>query len=285
MELHDPRLTHADVHVILKRDDMIHPLLPGNKWRKLKYNLTRAAELGSETLLTFGGAYSNHVRAVAAAGARFGFQTIGVIRGEEHLPLNDALSFAAGHGMRLVYMDRSTYRAKDTAPVIEALRQRFGSFYLLPEGGSNELAVHGCAELPAEIDVPFDVICCPVGTGGTLAGIAAGLNVGQQALGFSVLRGGQFLADDIARLQVATYGKVSVNWTINCDFHAGGYAKRNTDLDLFAKDFADRHGMLLDWVYVAKMMWGIFSLTERGAFSRKTTIVAVITGPMRADTE
>lgn len=108
-------------------------------------------------------------------------------------------------------MDRATYRAKDTAPVIDALRQQFGPFYLLPEGGSNELAVRGCAELPAEIDVPFDVICCPVGTGGTLAGIAAGLNVGQRALGFSILKGGQFLADDVARLQAATYGEVSAN--------------------------------------------------------------------------
>lgn len=279
VELDDPRLARAGVRVILKRDDLIHPLLPGNKWRKLKYNLTRAAELGHETLLTFGGAYSNHVRAVAAAGARFGFRTIGVIRGEEHLPLNDVLAFATGSGMRLAYLDRTTYRAKDTAPVVEALRRRFGRFYLLPEGGSNERAVRGCAELPGEIDVPFDVVCCPVGTGGTLAGIAAGLAPGRRALGFSVLRGARSLADDVARLQTATYGEVSANWAIDHDFHAGGYARRAPELDAFADDFAHRHGMSLDRIYVAKMMWGVFTLAERGAFPGNTTVVAVVTGP------
>ncbi|MFF5206592.1 1-aminocyclopropane-1-carboxylate deaminase/D-cysteine desulfhydrase [Streptosporangium sp. NPDC000396] len=279
-ELDDPRLARAGVQVILKRDDLIHPLLPGNKWRKLKHNLRRASELGHETLLTFGGAYSNHVRAVAAAGDRFGFRTIGVIRGEEHLPLNDVLTFATGRGMRLAYMDRTTYRAKDTAPVIEELRREFGRFHLLPEGGSNELAVRGCAELPGEIGIPFDVVCCPVGTGGTLAGIAAGLGAGQRALGFSVLRGGQFLAGDVARLQIAAYGEASANWTIDHDFHAGGYARRNPELDAFIDDFADRHGMLLDWIYVAKMMWGIFTLAERGTFPAGTTIIAVITGPV-----
>ncbi|WP_329429011.1 pyridoxal-phosphate dependent enzyme [Streptosporangium sp. NBC_01495] len=281
VELDDPRLARAGVRVILKRDDLIHPLLPGNKWRKLKYNLARAAELGHETLLTFGGAYSNHVRAVAAAGARFGFRTVGVIRGEEHLPLNEVLAFAAGAGMRLVYLDRATYRVKDTAPVVEELRREFGRFYLLPEGGSNEQAVRGCAELPGEIGVPFDVVCCPVGTGGTLAGIAAGLATGQRALGFSVLRGGRFLADVVAGLQVATYGEVSANWTVECDFHAGGYARRGPELDAFADDFAHRHGMSLDRVYVAKMMWGVFTLVERGVFPGDTTVVAVVTGPMK----
>ncbi|MER5644479.1 pyridoxal-phosphate dependent enzyme [Streptosporangium sp. NPDC002524] len=280
VELDDPRLARAGVRVILKRDDLIHPLLPGNKWRKLKYNLARAAELGHETLLTFGGAYSNHVRAVAAAGARFGFRTVGVIRGEEHLPLNDVLAFAAGSGMRLVYLDRTTYRAKDTAPVVEALRRRFGRFYLLPEGGSNEQAVRGCAELPGEIGVPFDVVCCPVGTGGTLAGIAAGLPAGRRALGFSVLRGARSLDGDVARLQAATYGEVSANWAIDHDFHAGGYARRAPELDAFADDFADRHGMSLDRIYVAKMMWGVLTLAERGAFPEDTTIVAVVTGSM-----
>ncbi|MET9067769.1 1-aminocyclopropane-1-carboxylate deaminase/D-cysteine desulfhydrase [Streptosporangium sandarakinum] len=280
VELHDPRLTRAGVRLLLKRDDLIHPLLPGNKWRKLRHNVIRAAELEHETLLTFGGAYSNHVRAVAAAGALFGFQTIGVIRGEEHLPLNEVLTFATNQGMRLTYLDRATYRAKNTAPLIEALHQEFGRFYLLPEGGSNELAVRGCAELPAEIDVPFDVICCPVGTGGTLAGIAAGLSPGQRALGFSVLRGGQFLAEDVASLQAATYGRATANWSMVYDFHAGGYAKRNADLDAFIDDFANRHGMRLEWVYVAKMMLGVFTMAEQGAFPRGTVIVAVVTGPM-----
>lgn len=174
VEVRDERLSRSGVRLLVKRDDLIHPEIPGNKWRKLKYNLAVARERGAGTLLTFGGAYSNHIRATAAAGHYLGFSTIGVIRGEERLPLNPSLAYAIGRGMRLIYVDRTTYRHKREPEVIDGLRQRFGDFYLLPEGGSNALAVCGCAEIPAEIDESFDVICCAVGTGGTLAGIAAG---------------------------------------------------------------------------------------------------------------
>ncbi len=266
------------VRLILKRDDLIHPEIPGNKWRKLKRNLDAANEQRQQTLLTFGGAYSSHIRVTAAAGRIFGFSTIGVIRGEEHLPLNSSLSCAASRGMRLVYMDRATYRRKREPDVIAQLRKRFGDFYLLPEGGSNELGVWGCAELPREIEPPFDVICCLCGTGGTLAGISAGLGEGQRALGFSALRGGQFLAGDVSQLQQATCGRVFENWSIEYDFHFGGFAKSTTVLRDFVADFRARYGLTLDWVYVAKMMFGIFSLVERGAFPSGSTIVAVITG-------
>ncbi len=143
----DERLAAAGVELWLKRDDLIHPDVPGSKWRKLKYNLTQAAASGADTLLTFGGAYSNHLRAVAAVGASYGFATIGVVRGEEHLPLNDPLSVAVRHGMRLYYLNRADYRRKTESDVIEALLSEFGPCYVLPEGGSNELAVRGCAEL------------------------------------------------------------------------------------------------------------------------------------------
>ncbi len=276
--LDDRRLADAGVRVWLKRDDLIHPELPGNKWRKLKYNLAAATGQGHSTLLTFGGAYSNHIRATAAAGHLFGFATIGVIRGEEHLPLNPVLDFATTHGMQLTYLDRATYRAKNDPTVIAGLRERFGEFYLLPEGGSNPAAVRGCAELPAEIDVDFDLVCCPVGTGGTLAGIAAGLPPGTGALGFSALKGGQFLAGEVARLQQETYGVNSGNWRIEYGFHFGGYAKRTPELDAFIDDFRQRHGSTLDWVYVAKMMFGIFAMAEQGVFTPGSRIVAVITG-------
>ncbi|WP_084965902.1 1-aminocyclopropane-1-carboxylate deaminase/D-cysteine desulfhydrase [Thermoactinospora rubra] len=279
-ELHDRRLARSGVRVLLLRDDLLSADCPGNKWRKLKYNLARAVEEGHDTLLTFGGAYSNHVRAVAAAGRRLGLSTIGVIRGEEHLPLNDVLAFAAERGMRLVYMDRATYRLKHSPAVIDALRQWFGRFHLLPEGGSNELAVRGCAELPAEITVPFDVVCVPVGTGGTLAGVAGGLGPGRRALGFAVLKGAQFLAEEVTSLQRAAFGAVPDNWEIVYDFHAGGYARRNAELDAFLSDFADRHHLLLDHVYVGKMMWGLFTLIQRGFFPPGTRVVAVVTGPV-----
>ena len=277
-ELADDRLTGAGVRLRLKRDDLISPDIPGNKWRKLKYNLGAARAQGHHLLLTFGGAYSNHVRATAAAGHYFGFATVGVIRGEEHLPLNPSLDYAVRHGMRLVYLDRATYREKMSPAVLAGLRGRFGDFYLLPEGGSNAAALRGCAEIPAEMDQPADLLCCPCGTGATLAGLAHGLRAGQRALGFSVLKGGQFLARDVAGLQRAAFGASTANWSIDYDFHFGGFARRQPALDEFIAGFQARHALTLDWVYTAKMMYGIFALVQRGGFPAGTTIAAVITG-------
>jgi 1-aminocyclopropane-1-carboxylate deaminase len=277
-ELADDRLAAAGLRLFLKRDDLISPEIPGNKWRKLTYNVSEARRQGSRQLLTFGGAYSNHIRATAAAGHYFGFTTVGIIRGEEHLPLNPSLAYAVRRGMRLAYLDRTAYRAKMHPEVIAGLRERFGEFYLLPEGGSNANAARGCAEIPAEISPPFDVICCPCGTGGTLAGIAGGLAPGQRAIGFAVLRGGEFLARDVAGLQVQAFGAASGNWAIEQDYHFGGFARRRPELDQFIADFRDRHGLTLDWVYTAKMMYGLYALAGRAAFAPGTSLVAVITG-------
>jgi 1-aminocyclopropane-1-carboxylate deaminase len=275
-ELSDDRLASRGVRLYVKRDDLIHPEIPGNKWRKLKYNLAAAREQGQGTLLTFGGAYSNHIRAVAAAGYYFGFATIGVIRGEEHLPHNPTLAYAVGRGMRLVHLDRTTYRAKTDPQVIAGLRREFGDFYLVPEGGTNALALGGCAELPAEIPFAFDWICCAAGTGGTLAGIALGLNEGQRAVGFSALKGGAFLVDDVRRLQ-AEYGRVTGTWSVETDYHFGGFARRDAKLDDFIRDFEERHAITLEWVYVAKMMYGIFALVRAGRFVPGTVVVATVT--------
>lgn len=247
-----------------------------NKPRKLKYNLIAARNAGTSTLLTFGGAYSNHIRAVAAAGRAEGFTTIGVIRGEEHLPLNESLAFAVSQGMQLTYLDRELYRAKNSGEVQRFLESCYGDFFLIPEGGSNPAAVRGCAELPGEIAEPFDVICCPVGTGGTLAGIAAGLGAGQRAIGFAALKGG-FLTKEVAALQRQTYGKVFDNWHIEDDFHFGGYAKVPPELDAFAAKFGEEHGFEVDRIYVAKMLYGITQMIEAGKFAPGTRLIAVIT--------
>ncbi|GAB2651894.1 pyridoxal-phosphate dependent enzyme [Kribbella swartbergensis] len=278
VEIDDGRLTAAGVRVLLKRDDLIHPEVPGNKWRKLKYNVATAQELGFETLLTFGGAYSNHIRATAAVGYYCGFSTIGVIRGEEHLPLNSSLRYAVSRGMRLTYLDRATYRAKTSDAVIDALHQEFGDFYLIPEGGSNADAVRGCAELTAELDPSFDVLFCAVGSGGTLAGVAAGARPSQLVIGIPVLKGGAFLEDDIAGLQRQVYGARTGFWRLECDYHFGGYAKRTRELVQFIDDFEARHGLRLDWVYEAKMMYAVFDQVARNGFARGTTIVALISG-------
>lgn len=249
------------MRLILVHDD--------NKARKLKYNL---AELGHPRVLTFGGAYSNHIRAVARAGREHGFETIGVIRGDEHLPLNPSLAYAAACGMRLTYLDRSTYRLKHTEPVLERLRERFGDVAILPEGGSNAAAVRGCAELPGELGFDYDVICCPVGTGGTLAGISAGLAPGRRAIGFAALKGGAFLGAEVTRLQTEAYGRAWANWSLELDYHFGGYARSTATLDAFITKFR------VEGVYVAKMLYGIFDLARRGAFEPDTRVVAVVTG-------
>ncbi len=279
MELGDDRLARRGVRLLAKRDDLISDEVPGNKWRKLKYNLTDASARGASTVLTFGGAFSNHIRATAAAGNLLGLATIGVIRGEERLPLNWSLASATARGMHLTYLDRSTYRRKDHPEVVADLRRRFGDFHLIPEGGSNPAGVRGCAEILGEVDENFDVVCCACGTGGTLAGIAAALRPGQRAIGFSALKGGRFLEQVVVDLQRAAFGRPTDNWRIECDFHFGGFAKKSPELQHFIDDFAKRHGILLEPVYVAKMMYGLFDLARCGAIRPDTTVLAVITGP------
>jgi 1-aminocyclopropane-1-carboxylate deaminase len=274
-ELDDDRLEGTGVQLLLKRDDLIHPDIPGNKWRKLKYNLVAARDSGKGALLTFGGSYSNHLQATAAAGYYFGFSTIGVVRGEEHSSLNPILTKSAEFGMRLTYIDRGQYRRKNDQVFVDQLRAEFGDFYLIPEGGRNRYALQGCSELPSEIDVPFDVLCCSSGTGTTLAGVASALSPGQRAIGFSALKGGDFLADDVGQLQ-RDYGKVTRNWSIETEFHFGGFAKRQPELDRFVQDFQARHGIVLDWVYEGKMMCGLFKLLSQGAFASGTKIVALL---------
>lgn len=279
VELCDERL--GSVRLLMKRDDLIHPDFPGNKWRKLKYQLADAHERGASTLLTFGGAYSNHVRAVAAAGRRMGFATIGVIRGEER-PFNESLALAVQDGMRLHYLDRATYRRKSDPDVLAGLRVEFGDHYLIPEGGSGPAALRGCAELVAEIREPFDVIVCPVGTGGTLAGLSMGLGSDQRALGYAVLRGATYLDDEILRLQTQVRGNALENWAVDHRFHCGGFARWTAELDEFITDFDRRHGILLDWVYVAKAMLGLITCIGCGEFDTVSTIVFVVTGPGEA---
>lgn len=268
----DERL--RSTRVLLKRDDLMHPEITGNKWRKLKYLLRDADEVGATTLLTFGGAYSNHLRAVAAAGRRLGFDTIGVVRGDER-PSNPGLRRAEADGMRLHYLDRATYRRKADEDVLINLRRRFGDFYLVPEGGTSVHTLPGCAEMLREIDVAYDSVVCAVGTGGTLAGIAAGLDGHRRAVGVSVLRGASSLECDVDRLHRAAVGRSLSNWRIDHRFHCGGFARRNSELDAFVGEFSNRHGIVLDRVYVAKAVLGLYRLIAEGEFASSTVVVVV----------
>nr|WP_202447592.1 pyridoxal-phosphate dependent enzyme [Streptomyces sp. SID5468] len=276
----DERLARAGVRLALKRDDLIHPRIPGNKWRKLTPNLEAARAAGYGTLLTFGGAYSNHLRATAAAGRLLGLATIGVVRGEELAgrPLNPSLAQAAADGMRLHFVDRASYRRKTEPAFVDELRARFGDFLALPEGGSNALAATGCLELGRELRGHADVVAVACGTGGTLAGLAAGLGPDARAIGFPVLKGGGFLADEVTRLQHEAFGGPRGAWTLDTRFHGGGYARTTPRLTAFAEEFAARHGLLPEPVYVAKMLYGVFTLAAEGAFAPGTRIAAVVTG-------
>ncbi|MEU9979891.1 pyridoxal-phosphate dependent enzyme [Streptomyces sp. NPDC050856] len=273
----DERFARHGVRLLLKRDDLIHPDLPGNKWRKLAPNLAAAA---GRPVLTFGGAYSNHLRATAAAGRLLGFTTTGVVRGQElaDRPLNPSLARCAADGMRLLFVDRATYRAKSDPDVLAAiLRDAPDGSFVVPEGGSNELAVRGCAGLGRELRGAADVAAVACGTGGTLAGLAAGLAAGQRALGVPVLRGG-FLGGEIRALQEAAFGGPAGDWSLDERFHFGGYARTSAALDAFADDFEARHGLAIERIYVAKLLYGLFRLTEEGAFPPGTTVAAVVTG-------
>jgi len=280
-KINDLEIESRGIELFVYRIDLIHPEISGNKWFKLKYNLIEAERKGYETLLTFGGAYSNHIYATAAAGKILGFKTIGMIRGEEHLPLNPTLSFAKDCGMEFHYLDRTTYRKRYDEDFLNELRERFSEAYFIPEGGTNSLAVKGCSQIPGNVDVNFDVICCPCGTGGTLSGIICGLKANQKALGFSVLKGGEFLNNNVQNLIKQFTDTNNSNWDINLDYHFGGYAKINKGLIEFIKKFGEENNILLDPVYTGKMMFGVYELIKKNYFKKGERIIAIHTGGLQ----
>ena len=265
------------IEVFIKREDQIHQHISGNKYRKLKYNLLEASQLGFSKLLTFGGAYSNHIAAVAAAGKEFGFSTIGVIRGEElqdKVALNSTLLFARSQGMLLKFVSRTSYRKKTESAFINSLVTEFGDFYLIPEGGTNDLAIRGCEEILGETDKEFDYICCAVGTGGTISGLINASETHQKVLGFPVLKG-DFLSNIISKFVRKN------NWDLITDYHFGGYAKVNIELIEFINWFKDQFGVPLDPVYTGKLMFGVNDLITKGYFKSKSKILVIHTGGLQ----
>lgn len=270
-------LAKKNISLFIKREDKLFPEISGNKYRKLKYNLLKAKEAGETTLVTFGGAFSNHIAAVAAAGRDLGFNTIGIIRGEElgsAFRENPTLERAAKNGMKFDFVSREQYRLKEENEFLNHLRLKFGNFYLLPEGGTNALAVRGCEEIITSDDSGFTHICCAVGTGGTIAGITNALCENQLALGFVSLNG-SFMSDDIR-----SFAK-NERWSLCTDYHFGGYAKINTELVRFMNEFYKTTGVPLDPVYTGKMMFGIYDLIEKGYFPEGSKILAIHTGGLQ----
>lgn len=272
-----------NIQLYLKREDLLHPAISGNKFRKLKYNLLAAKQAQQTTLLTFGGAYSNHIAAVAAAGKQFGFNTIGIIRGEElagKIHDNKTLQTAQDNGMQLHFTSRSAYREKQSPAFITSLKQQFGDFFLIPEGGSNVFAVQGCTEiLTAQDKTDFDYVCSAVGTGGTIAGIINAASNQQKVLGFPALKG-DFLYDEI-RQWLTEDRKNSPLWNLNLDYHFGGYAKVTPDLTQFVEQFHQQTGIEIEPIYTGKMLFGILDLIEKDYFPANSRILAIHTGGLQ----
>ena len=272
-----------NIELWVKRDDLTHPEIQGNKWRKLKHNLSKATSLNKKYLLTFGGAYSNHLYATAAAGKLFGFKTIGIVRGERVLPLNPTLSFVEGAGMELHFVDRKTYRLKEK--LLPSLDIDLNDIYILPEGGTNDLAVKGCEELSNEIynqlNFTPDYICTSCGTGGTVTGIIAATKPKTQVLGFSALKG-DFLKKEVHELLSIFYpNKKYTNYSIQTAYHFGGYAKHSPALLEFIHDFKQQYHIPLDPIYTGKMFFGIFDLIKKDFFPPHSKIVAIHTGGLQ----
>jgi 1-aminocyclopropane-1-carboxylate deaminase len=266
------------IELFIKREDWLHPIISGNKFRKLKYNIQEAKKLGHTALLTFGGAFSNHILAVAGAGAEFGFTTIGIIRGEElesKIAENPTLAKAKELGMQFYFVSRTAYRDKEKTLFVNHLKEIFGNFYLIPEGGTNELAVIGCEEILTDADKEyFTHITCAVGTGGTISGLINSSGQKQQIIGFSSLKGA-FLSDVICNFVLKT------NWNINEAYHFGGYGKVNDELISFLNSFYNQTAIPLDPVYTGKMVFGVLNLIEKAYFPNNSKILMIHTGGLQ----
>ncbi|WP_310377906.1 pyridoxal-phosphate dependent enzyme [Flavobacterium sp.] len=268
------KLQSASISLHIRREDLLHPFVSGNKIRKLKYNLLQVKLENQDTILTFGGAFSNHIAAVAFSGKEQGFKTIGIIRGDElsdKILENPTLQFAQNCGMQFEFVSREIYRIKSEIAFLESLKQKFGSFYLIPEGGTNELAIKGCQEILTQTDAEFDYICCSVGTGGTISGIINSSLPHQKILGFPALKG-DFLQNEICNFAQNN------NWELITDYHFGGYAKVNQELIAFVNQFYKENEIPLDPIYTGKMVFGVMDLINKNYFPENSKILLIHTG-------
>ncbi|HAH54777.1 MAG TPA: 1-aminocyclopropane-1-carboxylate deaminase [Flavobacterium sp.] len=268
------KIINKNISLSIRREDLIHPFISGNKFRKLKYNLVQAKAENQDTLLTFGGAYSNHIAATAFAGKEYGFKTIGIIRGDElesKILINPTLKFAQECGMQFKFVTRENYRHKTEAYFIENLKHEFGNFYYVPEGGTNEFAVQGCEEILTKEDAEYDFVCCAVGTGGTISGLINSSLPHQKVLGFPALKG-DFLNDEIRKFVR------NDNWKLVTDYHFGGYGKVSSELITFINQFYVDNQIPLDPIYTGKMVFGVMNLINTNYFPGDSKILLIHTG-------
>lgn len=273
-----PVLREHGVRLFLRREDLLFPQLSGNKFRKLKYNLAAARRQGFQRLITFGGAYSNHIHATAAAGRLYGFETLGLVRGDELAgkPLNPTLEDARQAGMQLMFLSRADYARRGQPDFQKTCLARYGPAYLLPEGGTNELAIQGCAEILEPGDKQYDLLCCPVGTGGTLAGLVRAASAGQRVLGYPALK-----AEGL-RTGLLTFIP-GQNWELSGHSHGGGYGKVTPELIAFINGFRAQTGIPLDAVYTGKMLLALLEDVKRGHIPPGASVLAIHTGGLQGN--
>lgn len=278
-----PRAFDGKLKLSVLREDLVHPFLSGNKRRKLKNNLSDFRDSGKRVLVTFGGKYSNHLVATAAAGRILNFPAIGVLRGEEDVS-NPNIEFLKNCGMKLLKLGREEYRLRNNKDFLKSLSQKCADqfpeivdspddIFIVPEGGANEAGVKGCEEILADVPPDTTYVCTATGTGSTLAGIARACGERQTALGISVLRGESFLMDN-----VRAFGVREEKVRLIHDYHFGGYAKRNAELMNFCETFSRRNNIPIEPVYTGKLFYGVFDLINKNYFSDGSHIVLIHTG-------
>src|SRR5690554_446739 len=280
-KLSDRLLEKKNISLWIKRDDLIHPNVSGNKWRKLKYNIAAARKENKETLLTFGGAYSNHIAATAAAGKIAGMKTIGVIRGDEFVNLNATLAFAQEEGMELHFVSRMVYKNKNEAIFLADLVDKYGNFFTIAEGGANRFGVKGCREIIAEEKEDYNYVCCAAGTGTTAAGILSSLQNEEELLVFPALKGGEGLRTDILSWQKNKENSSQLKMV--SEYHFGGYAKVKTELVEFVNSFYRQHQLPLDLIYTGKMMYGLYDLIRKDYFPAGSKILFYHSGGLQGN--
>lgn len=278
--INEPLLNERGLRLWIKRDDLLDPVISGNKWRKLKYILNHALQVEADTIISMGGPYSNHLHALAFVGQCLGLKTIAYVRGEKPAQLNPTLRDLLAWGMQLHFVSRSDYRALRAYKAYDSLPELKSGQYWLPEGGATDLALQGVAEIVDEIDIDYDVLAVACGTGTTLAGLIAAMPPGKKALGVAALKGAGFLNDDVGQLLSGQIGQLA-DWQILLDYHHGGFGKTSPELMAFIDDFQARHRLALERVYTGKLLFGLYDLIRQGFFTPGQSIVAIHTGGLQ----
>jgi len=276
-EISLPILNKYNKKIYFKREDLIHPIISGNKFRKLKYNIKEALKINKTHLISFGGAYSNHLLALSYIGKLYGLSTLGIIRGEELLKkkLNSTLQKCNDFGMKFVYVSREEYRKRNHIKYIDSLQKLYKDSFIIPEGGTNHLGVKGCEEILTKKDEDFDVICCPVGSGGTISGLINSKNKNQKVLGFSALK-----ASGINNV-ISNFVNNN-NWELYDDVFFGGYSKVDNRLVSFINETYSSTGVLLDPIYNSKMLFRIINLILIDKWIYGDKILIINTGGLQS---